>query len=152
MSDDSFFTDSEGEGNESAEVHEELEQQLITMVPVQLYKYSLETRTYDPAIAGNLYRVNCSVCHGVSGLGDGKAVRHITSSSSFYATKEGTPYKSPPNLVDSAASRLNQREVMHSFISGWNGPVMPVFGKLLAEEDIRDIVNYIFDDTTGLSQ
>jgi hypothetical protein len=50
MSDDSFFTDSEGEGNESAEVHEELEQQLITMVPVQLYKYSLETRTYDPAI------------------------------------------------------------------------------------------------------
>jgi|TARA_B110000438_G_scaffold209176_1_gene201040 mono/diheme cytochrome c family protein len=111
-----------------------------------------QERTYDPAIAGNLYRVNCSVCHGVSGLGDGKAVRHITSSSSFYATKEGTPYKSPPNLVDSAASRLNQREVMFSFISGWNGPVMPAFGKLLAEEDIRDIVNYIFDDTTGLSK
>jgi hypothetical protein len=29
---------------------------------------------------------------------------------------------------------------------------MPEFGKLLAEEDIRDIVNYIFDDTTGLSK
>jgi mono/diheme cytochrome c family protein len=41
---------------------------------------------------------------------------------------------------------------MFSFISGWNGPVMPEFGKLLAEEDIRDIVNYIFDDTTGLSK
>jgi len=111
-----------------------------------------QERAYDPAVAANLYRVNCSVCHGLSGLGDGKAVRHITSSSSFYATNEGTPYKSPPNLVDSAASRLNQREVMFSFVSGWNGPVMPEFGKLLAEEDIRDIVNYIFDDTTGLSK
>tara|TARA_Y100000758_G_scaffold275678_1_gene220149 strand:- start:940 stop:1536 length:597 start_codon:yes stop_codon:yes gene_type:complete len=109
-------------------------------------------RAYDPAVASNLYRVNCSVCHGVSGLGDGKAVRHITSSSSFYATNEGTPYKSPPNLVDSAASRLNQREVMFSFVSGWNGPVMPEFGKLLPEEDIRDIVNYIFDKETGLSK
>jgi mono/diheme cytochrome c family protein len=111
-----------------------------------------QERAYDPAVAEHLYRVNCSVCHGVSGLGDGKAVRHITSSSSFYATKEGAPYKSPPNLVDSAANRLNQREVMFSFVSGWNGPVMPEYGKLLAEEDIRDIVNYIFDDTTGLSK
>ena len=41
---------------------------------------------------------------------------------------------------------------MFSFVSGWNGPVMPEFGKLLAEEDIRDIVNYIFDENTGLSQ
>ncbi|MDE0592731.1 MAG: hypothetical protein OSB68_05750, partial [Dehalococcoidia bacterium] len=53
-----------------------------------------QERAYDPAVAANLYRVNCSVCHGLSGLGDGKAVRHITSSSSFYATNEGTPYKS----------------------------------------------------------
>ena len=110
------------------------------------------SRVYDPVTAGNLYRVNCSVCHGMAGLGDGKAVRHITSSSSFYATNEGIPYKSPPNLVESAASRLNQREVMFRFVSGWNGPVMPEFGKLLAEEDIRDIVNYIFDNSTGLSK
>ena len=110
------------------------------------------SRIYDPVIAGNLYKVNCSVCHGIIGLGDGKAVRHITSNSSFYATNEGAPYKSPPNLVESAANRLNEREIMFRFVSGWNGPVMPKFGKLLAEEDIRDIVNYIFDDSTGLSK
>ena len=110
------------------------------------------SRTYDPVIAGNLYQVNCSVCHGMTGLGDGKAVRHITSNSSFYATNEGAPYKSPPNLVESAANRLNEREIMFRFVSGWNGPVMPEFGKILAEEDIRDIVNYIFDDSTGLSK
>ena len=88
----------------------------------------------------------------VEHLGDGKATRHITSSSSFYATNEGEPYKSPPNLVESAANRLNEREIMFRFVSGWNGPVMPEFGKILAEEDIRDIVNYIFDDSTGLSK
>ena len=110
------------------------------------------SRTYDPVIAGNLYQVNCSVCHGIIGLGDGKAVRHITSNSSFYASNEGAPYKSPPNLIESAANRLNEREIMFRFVSGWNGPVMPEFGKLLAEEDIRDIVNYIFDDSTGLSK
>ena len=111
-----------------------------------------QERTYDPVVAGHLYRVNCAVCHGESGLGDGKAVRHITSESSFYATKNGEPYKSPPNLVDSAANRLNDPDVMFSFVSGWNGPVMPQFGSLLAEEDIRDIVKYIFDDNAGLSK
>ena len=110
------------------------------------------SRTYDPVIAGNLYQVNCSVCHGITGLGDGRAVRHITSNSSFYATNEGAPYKSPPNLIESVANRLSEREIMFRFVSGWNGPVMPEFGKLLAEEDIRDIVNYIFDDSTGLSK
>ena len=109
-------------------------------------------RTYDAEIASNLYRVNCSVCHGVSGLGDGPAVRHITSRSSFYATTQGSPYKGPPNLVDSAANRLNEPETMYSYLKSWNGPVMPPWGKLLSEEDIRGIVNYIFDDETGLSK
>ncbi len=111
-----------------------------------------QERTYDPVVAGHLYQVNCAVCHGESGHGDGKAVRHITSERSFYATTSGEPYKSPPNLVDSAANRLNDPDVMFAFVSGWNGPVMPQFGSLLAEEDIRDIVKYIFDDNAGLSK
>ena len=108
-------------------------------------------RAYDPAVAGDLYRVNCSVCHGVTGLGDGKATRHITSDSSFYATTEGSAYAAPPNLVESAATRLTSRDVMVGFVTS-GAVVMPSFGKLLPEEDIRDIVNYIFDENTGLSQ
>ena len=109
-------------------------------------------RAYDPAVAGDLYRINCSVCHGVSGLGDGRAVRHITSSNSFYATENGgTAYAAPPNLVESAATRLTERDTMVAFTTS-GVRVMPAFGKLLAEEDIRDIVNYIFDDQTGLSK
>ena len=110
-----------------------------------------QERAYDPVVAGELYRVNCSVCHGDSGLGDGKAARHITSGQSFYATTQGTAYAAPPNLVESAATRLTDRDVMVGFVTS-GAVVMPSFGKLLPEEDIRDIVNYIFDDTTGLSQ
>ena len=109
-------------------------------------------RPYDPAVAGNLFRVNCSVCYGVAGLGDGKIVRHLTSTASFYATtNNGTVYGAPPDLVDSAASRLTARDTMVAFVTS-GGRVMPAFGKLLSEEDIRDIVNYIFDDQTGLSR
>ena len=108
-------------------------------------------RTYDPAVAGDLYRINCSVCHGVTGLGDGRAARHITSPKSFWATTEGDAYGAPPNLVESAAIRLTERDTMVAFITS-GVRVMPAFGKLLPEEDIRDIVNYIFDDQTGLSK
>ncbi len=108
-------------------------------------------RAYDPVVAGDLYRVNCAVCHGDTGLGDGKAARHITSNQSFFATENGSAYLAPPNLVDSAANRLTDKDVMVSFVTS-GAVVMPAFGKLLPEEDIRDIVNYIFDDTTGLSR
>lgn len=111
-----------------------------------------QERPYDPAVAGNLFRVNCSMCHGELGLGDGVVVRHLTSTASFYATtNNGTVYGAPPNLVLSAASRLTARDTMVAFVTG-GGRVMPQFGKLLSEEDIRDIVNYIFDDETGLSR
>ena len=110
-----------------------------------------QERTYDPAVAGDLYRVNCSVCHGVTGLGDGRAARHITSEGSFWATEEGSAYAAPPNLVESAATRLTERDTMVAFTTS-GARVMPAFGKLLPEEDIRDIVNYIFDDQTGLSK
>jgi mono/diheme cytochrome c family protein len=109
-------------------------------------------RAYDPAVASDLYRINCSVCHGVTGLGDGRAARHITSEGSFWATENGgTTYVGPPNLVESAATRLTERDTMVAFATS-GARVMPAFGKLLPEEDIRDIVNYIFDDQTGLSK
>ena len=110
-----------------------------------------QERDYDPVVAGNLYQVNCAVCHGVTGLGDGKAVRHITSGSSFYATTKGAPYAAPPNLVESAATRLTDPDIMVSFVQS-GAVVMPAFSKLLPEEDIRDIVAYIFDDANGLSK
>lgn len=102
-------------------------------------------RAYDPAVAGDLYRINCSVCHGVEGDGEGKAKRHLISDKSFYATSNGTAYAAPPSLVD---SQLDE-DVMVLFVTS-GAIVMPSFGKLLPEEDIRDIVKYIFDSENGL--
>ena len=110
-------------------------------------------RPYDSAVAGNLFRVNCSVCHGEKGLGDGKIIRHLTSPGSFWATEhDGNTYPVlPPDLVNSAANRLKTRDDMVAFVT-IGGVVMPPFGKLMSEEDIRDVVNYIFDDSSGLSR
>ena len=111
----------------------------------------IRERAYDSVVAAELYRVNCSVCHGPTGRGDGPATRHLTSTASFWATDNPAPYLAPPDLVDSAANRLKLRSAMVGFATS-GGRVMPAYGKLLPEEDIRDIVNYIFDDTTGLSK
>jgi mono/diheme cytochrome c family protein len=110
-----------------------------------------QERAYDPVVAGNLFRVNCSVCHGIGGHGDGKIVRHLTSKASYWAeTNDGNAYLAPPDLVESAATRLTDRDTMVAFVTS-GARVMPPYGKLLSEEDIRDIVNYIFDADAGLS-
>jgi mono/diheme cytochrome c family protein len=105
-------------------------------------------RAYDPAVAAELFRINCSACHGVNGTGDGRATPHLKSNASFYATRNGTPYQSlPPNLQESRAQRDEQ--TLYTIIS--NGlTVMPKFGKLMSEEDIWDIVAFIKDEQTGL--
>ncbi len=106
------------------------------------------TRPYDPAVAGELYRVNCSVCHGVGGLGDGPAAPHITAQNSIYSTQnDGKPYNPPPNLIELRTDRT--REAWFTVLnSGVN--VMPRYGALMTEEEIRDLVEYMFDDQTGL--
>ena len=107
-----------------------------------------KTRPYDPAAARELYRVNCTVCHGVSGTGDGPAVQYITATNSFYASQSGgTPYAPPPNLIELRSDRTAEAwfTVLNSGVN-----VMPRFGALLTEEEMRDLVEYMFDEQTGL--
>ena len=106
-----------------------------------------QKRAYDPAVAGQLYSVNCAVCHGVNGGGDGTAAPHLTSNVSYWATTTGSTYAAPPNLVAIRGDRTP--EVWFTIVN--NGiNVMPKFGKLLSEEEIWDIVTYLFDEQTGL--
>lgn len=106
-------------------------------------------RLYDPAVARELFRVNCSVCHGDTGAGDGPAAQHITSSHSYYATTNDEPYAAPANLHDKRETY--DKDAMINIIT--NGiVVMPRFGKLLSEEDIRDIATFIYDEETGLGR
>ncbi len=101
-------------------------------------------RDYVPAVASHLYAVNCSVCHGDGGLGDGPVATFLTTPN---LTRDGTAYAAPPNLQDSR-ERLGKDALFGVVSSGIN--VMPRFELLLSEEDRWDIVNYVFDMETGL--
>ncbi len=109
-----------------------------------------EAHPYDSGAGTELFRVNCSVCHGFEGLGDGKAAAHITSPDSAWFADTGSTYGGPPNLQESR-TRMSQ-DVMFSIVT--NGVVvMPRFGPLLSEEERWDVIRYIFDTSgTGLGQ
>ena len=107
-------------------------------------------RPYDLAHAKELFRVNCSVCHGVDGKGDGAAAAHLTSSKSYFATKNGAPYPPPANLQQSLKRADFTPDLAFTTVTR-GVVVMPRFGALLPEEDIRDIVNYLFDKQNGIA-
>ena len=103
---------------------------------------------YDPPRAAYLYSVNCSVCHGVNGTGDGPAEPHLTSNQSFFATTgNGTPYNPPPNLQNTRQN-LPESAVFNIVNNGIR--VMPRFGDLMTEEQIWQVVSYIYDTQGGL--
>ena len=107
-------------------------------------------RAYSVAGAAELYRVNCSVCHGESGKGDGRAAPHLTSPTSYFATKNGNPYSPPANLQAALKRPDFTPDVAYSTISR-GVVVMPRFSALLSEEDIRQIVGYLFDAQYGIA-
>ncbi len=104
-------------------------------------------RPYDADVASELFAVNCSACHGVNGQGDGPAAAHLTSDQSYWAATTGTTYGAPANLFATRGQRTP--EVWFTIVN--NGiNVMPAFSKLLSEEDIWDIIAFLFDEQTGL--
>ena len=109
----------------------------------------IRERPYDVARARELYRVNCATCHGMSGTGDGPASPHITSTNSYWAQTNDTPYVAPADLIEKRATY--DQEAMINLIT--NGViVMPRFGNLLAEEEIREIATYIYDQNSGVGR
>ena len=104
-------------------------------------------RPYDSVRARELFRINCSTCHGMSGTGDGPAAQHIVATDSYWATTNDSPYVGPANLIDKRATY--DQAAMFNLVN--NGiVVMPRFRNLLPEEDIREIVDYIYDQNTGV--
>ena len=121
--------------------------------------------TYDPKIGSEIYRINCSFCHGANGKGDGTVAPHISSSDSFYATTPtdevpgsgNGPYKAVPELhnlaerlkgEDKAINRLSYMLKMESGSIAL-GP-MPSFLWVFTEEQRNQIINYIVDEENGL--
>jgi mono/diheme cytochrome c family protein len=108
-----------------------------------------QERAYNSARAKELYRINCSTCHGASGTGDGPASPHIVASNSYWATTNDSPYIAPADLIEKRATY--DQDAMVNLVT--NGiVVMPRFRNLLPEEDIREIVAYIYDQNTGIGR
>ena len=121
---------------------------------------------YDPKYGSELYRINCSFCHGLQGMGDGTVAPHISSEDSFYAT---TPteevagsgmgaYKAVPQLhnlserlqgKDKAMNRLEYMLKMEAGNVGL-GP-MPSFLWVFTDEQRDQVINYIVDEENGLA-
>ena len=124
-----------------------------------------EYPAYDATVARVLYEVNCSICHGISGTGDGPTASYLTSSDSYYASKYGEPFKSPANLAEIRGRYTTDTEIGISYFNSTiqNGlctalpnpddgciSVMPAFQNILTEDDIRSIAMFMFDEENGL--
>jgi mono/diheme cytochrome c family protein len=81
-----------------------------------------------PRTAASIYKVQCSMCHGSKGKGDGPvAAMH-------------TPR--PSNFTDAKLMEKVSDDSLAKVISlGRNA--MPAFKKMLTEEEIRDVVAYV---------
>ena len=91
--------------------------------------------------AGNrLYDVNCSMCHGLKGGGDGPVLRIMKSKYDYIPKAEAK--------LAAASVQALPIETLETFIL--NGiDVMPAWGKLLSEQEIRLVARHIFTFPTN---
>lgn len=92
------------------------------------------------AIGQEVYDVNCAVCHGEGGNGDGPMAQILVDNGAR-----------PP--ADLTAERLVTVEDNHFYNVVTNGlpPFMPAFGNLIPGENIWHLVNYIRELQGGSS-
>ncbi len=151
-------------------VHEPPSSNDVELIPradaVEFISESAQTQdsTYNPDRAETLYNVNCSVCHGTSGNGDGPAASHMTASDSIYASRYGEAFKGPASLIEVRDRYTDTQDIGIDYVTTTisNGLcstipdsedciyVMPGFTNYISQEDIRDISQYIFDTESGL--
>lgn len=92
------------------------------------------------AIGQQVYDVNCAVCHGGDGNGNGPMAEYLVNNEAR-----------PP--ADLTAERLVNVEDNHFYNVVTNGlpPYMPAFGNLIQGENIWHLVNYIRELQGGAS-
>ena len=101
------------------------------------------TNSYEQSKAADIYRVNCSVCHGDSLQGDGSVAKYLTRGAA------------PANLIGGSSADATEGEIFawisYGSRTGFalemagqpNPTVMPTFNKLLTEEERWHLVKYI---------
>lgn len=93
----------------------------------------------------HLYEVNCSMCHGAEGQGDGEVLSTMMEAYGY------EPVYSPA-LADLNDGRMIARDadVIRQFVRGdFQVPVMPNFSKLLTPAEIDAVSRYVADCLQG---
>ena len=88
----------------------------------------------------HMYDVNCSMCHGISGQGDGPVLSTMTS-------KYGYQPVVTPDLTSDQAKALGVAGVQGFIVNGLQ--VMPSFAKLMTEEEMVITTNYVVNCIQG---
>jgi mono/diheme cytochrome c family protein len=85
----------------------------------------------DPAAGGRFYKANCATCHGLKGDGKGPRAYFINPK--------------PRNFVDPAfTSAFNRPAIYASTSMGRQGSEMPAWSKVLSDQQIADVAEYVF--------
>ena len=80
---------------------------------------------------GEFFKENCATCHGARGDGKGPRAAGLTPI--------------PRNFLDaSARSQLNRPAIFSAVFSGRTGTEMPAWGKVLNEQQVADVSEYVF--------
>jgi mono/diheme cytochrome c family protein len=97
-------------------------------------RYEAPKSTSFPDNGKYLFDVNCSMCHGATGQGDGPVLELMSSN---YGYKPVVT----PNLTADQVKALGVAGVQGFLVSGLN--VMPSFSKLLTEDEMRLTSEYV---------
>ncbi len=102
--------------------------------------------SYDSAVGGELFRVNCAMCHGSVGMGGAVSAEGDAGGQGkvgFQLKEHG--YSLPPSLVQDVGSKQpvskSDGELFGTITHG--AYVMPRFGNLLTQDQRWQIVGYL---------
>ena len=85
-----------------------------------------------------LFATNCAMCHGATGQGDGQVLGRMIVDYGYQATDAALLN---PNLTSEAARSLDRDALRGVLTGGVN--IMPSFSKLLTEEQIELVLDYV---------
>lgn len=85
----------------------------------------------DPVTGGDFYRDNCAECHGLDGDGDGPRA--------YFITPKPRNFRHP-----GARETLDRAHLFSAVRLGVYGREMPAWGKVLTDQQIADVSEYVY--------